>query len=178
MIGQKKGLQVMLDESKNLNEGKTGYSAIQAASLIIMRMLIGWHFLYEGLVKIYNPSWTSAGYLSESRWIFSGFFSWIVSNPIILHMSDFMNEWGLIAIGLGLITGTLTRIASFSGILLLLLYYCANPPLIGYTYSAPMEGAYLIVSKNLIEAFALLVLTVFPTGHIVGLDRLLFPKKK
>ena len=155
-----------------------GYSNIQAASLIILRILIGWHFLYEGIVKVLNPKWTSAGFLIESKWIFSGFFMSLTANPYVLYLVDFSNKWGLIAIGLGLITGCLTRVASTAGIFLLLLYYFTTPPFIDFTYTAPSEGSYLIVNKNLIEAFALLVLTVFPTSHIIGLDRLITFSKK
>ncbi|GAG09256.1 unnamed protein product, partial [marine sediment metagenome] len=42
----------------------------------------------------------------------------------------------------------------------------------------PVEGSYLIVNKNLIEMCALFVLTIFPTGTIIGLDRLIFLKNK
>ncbi|MFA6473080.1 MAG: DoxX family membrane protein [Candidatus Latescibacterota bacterium] len=149
------------------------YSTVQLTSLVILRVLIGWHFLYEGIAKLISPHWTAASYLMESKWIFSGMFTWMASNPAVLALVDFMNIWGLIAIGLGLIVGGLTRIASIAGVLLLLLYYICNPPFIGYTYSMPMEGSYLIVSKNLIELFSLIVLIVFPTGSIIGIDRLL-----
>ena len=114
----------------------------------------------------------------DSKWIFSGLFIWMTQNSSVLAFVDFSNKWGLVAIGLGLMTGTLTRIASASGILLLMLYYFATPPFIGYEYSVPSEGSYLIVNKNMIEAWALLVLIIFPTGRIIGLDRLLFPYKR
>ena len=153
------------------------YSTLQLSSLVLLRLLIGWHFLYEGFAKILNPNWTAAGYLLSSKWIFSGIFNWMTENPNILAFVDFSNKWGLIAIGLGLMTGTLTRTASVSGILLLTLFYIAAPPFIGYTYSMPTEGSYLIVNKNMVEAGALLVLIIFPTGHIIGLDRLIFLRK-
>ena len=38
-----------------------------------------------------------------------------------------------------------------SGILLILLFYLCNPPFVGYFYSIPTEGSYLIVNKNLVE---------------------------
>ena len=60
--------------------------------------------------------------------------------------------------------------AAISGVVLVLIYYLNNAPIIGIEYSIPAEGNNLIVSKTLIEAVALLVLTVFPTGSIVGLD--------
>jgi thiosulfate dehydrogenase [quinone] large subunit len=62
--------------------------------------------------------------------------------------------------------------------MLLFLYYVANPPLIGMNYSMPSEGSYLIVDKNLIELVALALLVYFPSGNIIGIDRLIFSEKK
>lgn len=154
------------------------YKNIQLTALVILRILIGWHFLYEGIAKLLNPYWSSAGYLLESKGLFSWLFISIIDNPTALRIVDFLNVWGLIAIGLGLMGGCLTRLASLSGIFLLLLYYLCNPPFVGYNYVAPVEGNYLIVNKILIEMFALFVLTVFPTGKIIGLDRIIFKRKK
>ena len=167
----------MHEKTEKKITGLPEYSNAQLITLVILRILIGWHFLYEGIVKLLNPYWSSAGFLVESEWIFSDWFFSIASNPGILKVVDFLNIWGLIAIGLGLILGCFTRIASICGIVLLFLYYVCNPPFIGMIYSAPTEGSYLFVNKNLIELFALLVLTLFPTGSIIGLDRLIFRKK-
>lgn len=153
------------------------YTTTQLTALVILRILIGWHFLYEGIVKLLNPYWSSAGYLLETKGIFSGLATDIVANPTALRIVDFFNMWGLILIGLGLIAGCLTRIASISGIVLLFFYYVSHPPLIGYTYETPVEGSYIIVNKNLIEMCTLFVLTIFPTGTIIGLDRLIFLRK-
>ena len=155
----------------------SNYSATQLSALVILRVHIGWHFLYEGFAKVFNPDWTAASYLLDSKWIFSKIFIAMAENPHILAFVDFSNKWGLVAIGLGLIAGALTRTVSAAGILLLFLYYFATPPFLGYTYMTPMEGSYLIVNKNLIEACALFVLIIFPTGHIIGLDRILFTLK-
>lgn len=154
----------------------TNYSAWQVTALVILRMMIGWHLLYEGISKLINPYWSSAGYLMESKWIFASWFQSIVANPTALKIVDFLNEWGLIAIGLGLIAGVLTQVATIAGIVLLLLYYFANPPFVGLTYSMPTEGSYLIINKTLIEAAALFVLAIFPTGRKIGFDSFLFKK--
>jgi thiosulfate dehydrogenase [quinone] large subunit len=53
------------------------------------------------------------------------------------------------------------------------MYYFNNAPIIGIEYSIPAEGNNLIVSKTLIEAVALFVIAVFPTGSIFGLDALI-----
>jgi thiosulfate dehydrogenase (quinone) large subunit len=146
------------------------FTPIQRFVLVAMRILIGWHLLYEGISKILIPNWSSAGFLNESKWILKGFSGWIVSHASVLSVVDFLNTWGLIAIGLGLVVGLFTRVAAISGTILLLIYYLNNPPLIGLEYSLPSEGSYIIVSKTLIEAVALFVLAVFPAGYYAGLD--------
>ena len=154
------------------------YTTPQLIALVLLRILIGWHFLYEGITKVMNPNWSSASYLLESKWIFSDFFLAIVANPTALRIVDLLNEWGLIAIGAGLIAGAFTQIATIAGILLLFLYYISTPPLVGLSYTIPAEGSYLIVNKNLIEMAALVVLALFPTGRIIGLDVFIFRRDK
>lgn len=144
------------------------------AALILLRVVIGWHFLYEGLAKLFNPYWSSASYLVEARWFLSPLFTEIVAHPQWLKVVDFLNVVGQIAIGLGLMVGFLTTPACVAAIFLLALYYIANPPLIGFKSSMPAEGSYLIVNKNLVELASLLVLSFFPTGRVAGLDRLIF----
>lgn len=149
------------------------YTNGQLTLLVILRMLIGWHFLYEGVVKLWNPNWSAGGYLLDSKGAFSGLFYAMAGNPGILKVVDFLNVWGLIFIGLALILGLFTRLATIGGIVLLAFYYLSHPALIGVKYALPSEGSYLLVNKNLIELFALAVLFVFPTGKIIGLDRLI-----
>jgi thiosulfate dehydrogenase (quinone) large subunit len=153
------------------------YSKPQLTFLVILRLLIGWHFLYEGISKVLKPGWSSAGYLMDSGGPLEGFFHWMAGNPGMMNVVDFMNVWGLVAIGLGLILGLFTRTATIAGIALLALYYLSHPPLIGITYALPSEGNYLIVNKNLIEIFALAVLFVFPSGKHFGFDSFICRKK-
>jgi thiosulfate dehydrogenase [quinone] large subunit len=148
----------------------TGFSPMQRYTLVALRLLIGWHLLYEGFSKLLVPNWSSMGFLSESKWILTGFSKWIISSPGVLHSVDFLNTWGLILIGLGLILGLFTKAAAISGAILLFVYYLNNPPLIGLEYSLPTEGSYLIISKTLIEVAALVALAVFPSGLFAGLD--------
>jgi uncharacterized membrane protein YphA (DoxX/SURF4 family) len=139
----------------------------------LLRIAIGWHFLYEGIVKLITPGWTSAGYLEVSRWIFADFFHWLAADPVTLKVVDFLNIWGLISIGLFLMLGFLTRIAAVAGTLLLGLYYVCNPPFIGLSFGLPTEGNYLVVDKNLVEMLALLLLAAFPAAKLPGLDAVL-----
>lgn len=148
------------------------YSSFQLTTLVALRMLIGWHFLYEGIAKMLNPYWTSAGYLQAAQGPFSDLFVGLAANPTTLGRVDFLNKWGLALIGLALIVGSFTRLAAFLGALMLFLYFVANPPLLGASPTIPTEGSYLFVDKVLIEMVAMLVVLAFPTSHIVGLDRL------
>ena len=157
-----------------MSKGILEYTKSQLFWLLTLRVLIGWHFLYEGLVKLFNPNWSSVGFLLDSEGWFKGLFYSLVSNPGILKAVDFLNIWGLIAIGLSLILGFLSRWALIAGIVLLSFYYLSHPPFIGLVYGMPMEGSYLIVNKILIELVALVVLLLFPSSKLVGLDRFLF----
>ncbi len=149
------------------------YTNWQVAALVILRVLIGWHFLYEGIVKVVNPHWSAAPFLNASQGPFANLFKSMAPNSGTLDVINICNQWGLVLIGLSLIAGLLSRWASIGGMALLFMYYISNPPFIGIDASAAAEGSYLIVNKNLIELFSLLVLFLFPTGKIIGLDRLL-----
>lgn len=143
----------------------------QLWSLVALRWLVGWHFLYEGVAKLLNPYWTSAGYLSSAEGPLSGFFVWLASHPGRLQATDLINEAALIVIGLALIVGFGTRLATLAGVVLLALYWLAHPPMPGTESAIPQEGSYLIVNKTLVELGALVVLWAFPTAHLVGLRR-------
>jgi uncharacterized membrane protein YphA (DoxX/SURF4 family) len=144
----------------------------QKAILTVLRIAIGWHFLYEGVVKVFTPDWSAAPYLQTSGWILSGFFRWIASTPWALAITDVFNIWGLTLIGLCLVLGFLTRCASILGVLLLLMYYLAHPPLLSSDYRLPVEGHYFVVNKNFVELLALALFIVFPTRAFAGLDHL------
>ena len=150
----------------------------QFYGLVTLRFLIGWHFLYEGISKLLNPYWSSAAYLLDSKWIFSGLANTIVSNPNLLTISDYINMWGLTLVGVSLIFGIYSRYGSLIGMGFIMLYYLFAPPLVGLEYGKPNEGSYIIVNKNLIEACALWVLYSFPTSQHIGLDRFLQAKRK
>ncbi len=106
-----------------------------------------------------------------SHWFFSSFFHWIAETPGILTIVDQINIWGLILIGLFLFFGLFTRAVSAAGAFLLILYYVAQPPLIGFMGEATGEGHYLIVNKILIEGLILVVFLFLPQQVLYGLDR-------
>jgi uncharacterized membrane protein YphA (DoxX/SURF4 family) len=146
-------------------------------TLGILRIVIGWHFLYEGMTKLFDPAWSSRAFLEGSRWIFGDMFRWMASGDTGLQIIDFANAWGLTLVGLALILGIFTRLASWAGIAMLAMYYLAYPPFSGFNYGAASEGNYLIVNKNLIELVCLLVIAFSRASQFFGLDLLLQKKK-
>ena len=145
------------------------YTTKQSIAIAILRILIGWHLLYEGLIKIMNPNWSSYGFLNSSKWIFSDLFKAIASSEVLLKVADLINVWGLILIGSFLMLGFYKKTIAYMGAALLFLYYIAMPPLVGIEYSTPMEGNYMIVNKTLIEASALLALGLLSNTNTIGL---------
>jgi thiosulfate dehydrogenase (quinone) large subunit len=154
-----------------MEDGRLSRRALVA--ITVLRVVVGWHFLYEGVAKLTSPSWSAAGYLKQARGPFANLFKWLASQPNLLANADLVTMWGLTLVGVFLILGLFTRLASFAGIGFILLFYLCNPPLVGYFYSIPTEGSYLIVNKNLVELCALVVILVTGSGRFAGLDRLL-----
>lgn len=146
--------------------------------LTITRIIIGWHFLYEGIAKIIAGNWSSAPYLAGSKWIFAPLFTAMANSPAIVSIVDFLNMWGMILVGAGLMLGLLSRWASAGGALMLMLYFLAYPPIPGYMVGVPVEGNYLWVNRNLIEFFVLTAFIFIPASYFFGLDRLIIRWKE
>ena len=127
--------------------------------MTVLRMLVGWHFLYEGLWKLAAGGWSAEGYLRSSQWLGAGAFHAIAETPWMLGLVNQLNMWGLAFVGLALVLGVAVRFASACGIALLALYYMAQPPFL----AASAEGHFLWVDRNVVEAFALLAVCLVPS---------------
>lgn len=135
--------------------------------LVILRFAIGWHLFYQGFGKLLAVKWSAVGYL-KAAW---GPFVWIAEDPTLLSIADYAMVWSLIVLGILLMLGLFTRIATVLGILLLLSIYVAVPPLDWTGFVATTaEGSELYVNKLLIEILALILVASFRTGHMIGLD--------
>jgi len=122
----------------------------------VLRMSIGWHFLYEGLSKVFSGNWSSYNFLMDTHGFFSPFYHWLVSSPSLVKMVDMFNMYGLVLIGLALFVGILVRYASYAGAALMVLYYFAYPPF-GFSFMGQAYGESLyIVNKVFIEGIVLL----------------------
>jgi uncharacterized membrane protein YphA (DoxX/SURF4 family) len=50
--------------------------------LVLLRLTIGWHFLFEGLAKIDNPNWSSEPYLLEANGPLAPAFRWLAGDSV------------------------------------------------------------------------------------------------
>lgn len=138
--------------------------------ITILRIAIGWHFLYEGISKLFIEDWSAYSYLANTSGFMSGLYHWLASSPVLIRIVDFMNIYGLILIGIALFAGVFIRLASLAGSLLLILYYFAYPPF-GSSMFSISEGHLFIVDRLFIECAALL-LVLFSSDRGYGIDAL------
>ncbi len=153
---------------------------VQSTILVLLRTLIGWHFLYEGYYKLALPGWSSAG-SPLAPWSATGYLK-AATGPLApgFHAlaASSASGWidvavpiALALIGLSLTLGLLTQVGAWGALILLTLFYAAAIPLDGVPRPGA-EGTYLIVNKTLIEWGAMLVVLIFRTGRLAGLDLL------
>lgn len=146
--------------------------------LVLLRIFIGWHFLYEGIIKLTQVGgWSSEAYLKSSYGFLSDFYHGLASDPGRIQLIDFMNIWGLILVGTGLFLGLFIRLSAVSGFLLLILYYFAHPPF-GAAYTGfGTDGHTWIINKNLIEALTLVLIYKIPVREYSLMKFITFKKK-
>lgn len=141
----------------------------QKTALLLLRVGLGFLFLYAGISKIIDPSWTSAGYVKSSQ-LLSGFYQWLGASQNIIWV-DFLNEWGLLLMGAMLMLGFATRIASFLGGVLMVLYYI---PILKFPYA----GHGFLVDEHIIYILGFFILIAFNAGTYLGIDGKLSTKWK
>jgi uncharacterized membrane protein YphA (DoxX/SURF4 family) len=142
----------------------------------ILRMAIGWHFIYEGISKLIIEDWSAFSYLANSTGPFSGFYHWLASSEGFLKVVDLLNVYGLILIGIALFIGFLSRFAAVAGTILLTLYYFAYPPF-GESLFNIGDGHLFIVDKIFIEALVLLFM-IFSREKGFGIEEFIELKKR
>jgi thiosulfate dehydrogenase [quinone] large subunit len=137
-------------------------SKLQKITLFLLRVSLGWIFFYTGLTKVITPGWSAGGFLSNAG-TFPAFFHWL-TRPDILPAVNFLNEWGLLLLGVSLILGIFVRFSSFFGAILMVLYYLAQ-----LKFPYPNASSF-IVDEHIIYIFLLLYFLAVRAGKVWGLD--------
>lgn len=133
----------------------------QRVTLILLRLAFGWLFLYSGVTKVLDPTWSSAGFLKGAQ-TFPGLYA-AMTQPGILPVIDAVNAWGQTLLGISLILGLFVRLSSVLGAVLMLLYYF---PVLNFPY---VEHGFL-VDEHVIYGLALLYLAAVRAGRTFGLE--------
>jgi thiosulfate dehydrogenase (quinone) large subunit len=131
---------------------------------------VGWTLFQGGIVKVLDPSWSAAGFLTfgipEGN-PFIPFFASMAGNPLI----DMLNAWGLTLTGLGLMLGALTRFNAFWGAVMMMFYWAASLHG-GLLQGFPLEHGWF-VSYHIVYTALLFGLGAIGAGRILGVDGLL-----
>ncbi len=138
-------------------------SGFSKFALFLLRVATGWLMFYAGITKVFDPSWSAAGYLEGAK-TFPAFYQWLLQ-PDILPVIDFVNEWGLTLLGASLILGIGVRLSSLLGAALMLLYYF---PVLDFPYPNPHS---YIVDEHIIYVLVLLFFSAIRAGRVWGLER-------
>jgi thiosulfate dehydrogenase (quinone) large subunit len=139
-------------------------SNVDRSIIFVLRILMGWTFLYAGVWQIWT-NFDTAGFLNRVV-TFHDFFS-IFAAPAMLPYTDFLVKWGHLLIGLSLVSGLLVRVSGPFGVLLMITYYFAH---MKFPYIE--EHVNFLVDYHLVYATVIVYLIVHRAGHVWGLDEL------
>lgn len=131
--------------------------------IFLLRISLGILFFYAGITKVLNPSWSAVGYLKGAK-TFSEFYN-LLTDPSILPVVNFINEWGLTLLGVSLLLGVFVRLASWFGSLLMLLYYI---PILNFPYAGTNS---FLVDQHIIYILSLLLVGSLNAGRYWGLEK-------
>jgi thiosulfate dehydrogenase [quinone] large subunit len=104
-----------------------------ATALATLRIFVGIFFLLFGEYKVFGTEFTLHGGFEESirSFLAQGVYPWMapVLQHVVLqhaHLFAFLTAYGELLIGLGLVCGVLTRVASGFGMLLMMLLWLSG----------------------------------------------------
>ncbi len=139
-------------------------SNLDRGVIFILRILIGWTFLYAGIWQIWE-SFDTAGFLNHVV-TFHDFFS-VFARPAVVPYTNFLVKWGHLLIGLSLVSGLLVRVSGPFAILLMITYYFAH-----MQFPFIEDHLNYIVDYHLVYATVIVYLIAHRAGHVWGLDGL------
>ena len=143
-------------------EEKEKTSALDIA-LLLLRIAIGWHFLYEGCWKLMQEGgWSCLSYLNAAQGPLAPLFKWMAGLPWLVTTGDWAVQIGLVVIGVSLITGACARFTALGGIALMAMFYCCQPPEPFAAAFSGADGHFFLIERNAVEAAGLLLIAALP----------------
>jgi thiosulfate dehydrogenase (quinone) large subunit len=139
-------------------------STLDRGVIFVLRILIGWTFLYAGTWQIWE-NFDTAGFLNHVVTFHDAFA--VFATPAMLPFTDFLVKWGHLLIGLSLISGFLVRVSGPFGILLMITYYFAH-----MQFPFIEDHLNYLVDFHLVYATVLVYLIAHRAGHVFCIDGL------
>jgi len=130
---------------------------------LLFRLLMAWTFLYSASHQVLVPNFSVVGFLNSTKTFHDLFI--LFTTPTIAPIASFLVEWGHLLIGLSLLVGFCTRISSFFGIVLLMMYWMAH---MDFPYIENHNN--FIIDYHVVYSVVLASLIVRRAGQICGLD--------
>jgi thiosulfate dehydrogenase [quinone] large subunit len=144
-------------------------------TLGVLRIVVGWYFLWAFVDKLFGFGYLTPsgqgmvdggtpaqGFMTHADGPFAGFF-----NSISGRWADYGFMFGLLAIGVALITGCGLKVTAIAAVALLALMYLAEFPIGAKagTYTNPL------VDDHWVDALAIMVFWFTRAGDTFGLGR-------
>ena len=134
----------------------------QRTSLVSLRLVLGWIFLYAGFAQVTNPEFSAAGFVSNAK-TFPDFFAWFAA-PGVIEVVSFAVSWGHLLIGLSLVAVIALRYSVPFAVMLNLLYWLPR-------LDFPMVGPYFLTDSHIVYALGLIYLVAADAGRYFSLRR-------
>jgi thiosulfate dehydrogenase (quinone) large subunit len=137
--------------------------AMDRGFVVVFRLLMAWTFLYAASHQIFNPNFSAAKFLSQTK-TFHDVYA-VIATSTWDPLLTFLVSYGHLLIGLSLLVGLWVRVSAIFGTLLLLLYWTAHMdwPFIENTNN-------FIVDYHIVYAVVCVYLVANRAGHVWGLD--------
>jgi thiosulfate dehydrogenase [quinone] large subunit len=131
--------------------------------LVILRVTVGWWMLHAGLDKFlawpFDASWFVGGAAAGTT---LGPIVTLFSEGAALSFVNIMVPLGQTLIGLGLVLGALTRLASFFGAMLMTFFYFINGETGGWAHG--------LVTGELLGLLLFAMFATIGAGRVLGVD--------
>ena len=131
--------------------------------ILALRLMMGLAFLQAGLGKLLAGGFSAAGYLQNAPRAngspLADLFLAMGQTPWFVDVVNVAVPWGQVFIGLGLLVGFLTRLASFWGAFMMVLFYFGN-----------WDVAHGYINGDLAYMLVFLSVAAFGAGRVLGLD--------
>jgi thiosulfate dehydrogenase [quinone] large subunit len=135
--------------------------------LILLRVAVGWFFLYQGITAILDPQWSVLPFISNAH-TFPDFYM-SMSDSITASYISYLIKGLYVLIGACIVSGLFVRVGAFLGALIMLFFYF---PLLQFPYVRYADVTYYIVDYHLMMAILLIYLFAARAGEVFGLGTL------